>query len=177
MAFCTGKNNGLIRGQPLAFIYRAPFDDSVYGICFLSGHEKYAVLLKIVKPLIVRIRTVFNNNRPFRKIERFEKNLGLGKLVRSLGLKFGFLPWMSVPYPPLKNGKKNLIRVWAHFPLKKDSRCHCFSVRVKLPCYVRFCNSDSSISTIFIRCFSNPIFNGVLPWTGTDMRAVFPAFA
>ena len=42
-------------------------------------------------------------------------------------------------------------------------------------CYVQFYNSDSSISAIFIKCLSNPVFNGVLPWTGTDMRAIFPA--
>ena len=55
----------------MVFIYPTPFGDPVYSICFLSGHEKYAVLLEIVKPLIVCIGTILNNDGPFRKIERF----------------------------------------------------------------------------------------------------------
>ncbi len=66
----------------MAFIYPTPFGDPVYSICFLSSHEKYAVLLEVVKPLIVCIRTILNNNRPFREIERFEH---LGFMGFSIG--------------------------------------------------------------------------------------------
>jgi hypothetical protein len=37
-----------------------------------------------------------------------------------------------------------------------------------------FYKSDSSIPAILIKCSCNPIFNGELPGTGTDMRAMFP---
>ena len=36
-------------------------------------------------------------------------------------------------------------------------------------------SSLSAISAIFNRCRSNPVFNALLPWIGTDSRTTLPA--